>query len=140
MKSIQEIERLRTEELEQIGNDTSVNVPSGLKDRLADMITAKAAMESGCQGMKPAQGKRIVRIGATAVSAAAACMALFFTIRQQPEDTFSDPRLAYAELERTFSYISSKVDKGLAIASEAEPVIGRTSSIISGIRPAPYKQ
>lgn len=138
MKSIQEIERLRTEELEQIGNDTSVKVPSGLKDRLADMITAKAAMESGCQGMKPAQGKRIVRIGATAVSAA--CMALFFTIRQQPEDTFSDPRLAYAELERTFSYISSKVDKGLAIASEAEPVIDRTSSIISGTRPAQYKQ
>ncbi len=64
-----------------------------------------------------------------ATTTAAACLAVFLTVRNQPKDTFDDPHLAYAELEKTFSYISSKVDKGLEIASEAEPVFTKTAVI-----------
>ena len=45
--------------------------------------------------------------------------------------TFDDPLLAYAELEKTFSYISSKVDRGLDLASAAEPALEKTAGAIS---------
>jgi len=42
---------------------------------------------------------------------------------QEPKDTFDDPMLAYAELERTLNYISSKMDKGRDIATRAANII-----------------
>ena len=41
----------------------------------------------------------------------------------EPKDTFDDPKQAYAELERTMSLISSKMQQGMELASEAVPVI-----------------
>ena len=58
-------------------------------------------------------------------------MGLILAIPSQPKDTFSDPELAYAEIEKTFLYISSKMDRGLEIASEAEPVLETANNAIN---------
>ena len=51
-----------------------------------------------------------------------------------PKDTFTDPMLAYAQIEHTFSYIESKMEKGLEIAAEAEPSLEKTNRIINSIK------
>lgn len=66
---------------------------------------------------------------ALAAAAAAACLILFVTVPHQPKDTFDDPMLAYAELEKTLGRISSKLDKGMEIAAQAGPAIEKTTSI-----------
>ncbi|GEM_PF-303651 len=48
-----------------------------------------------------------------------------------PQDTFSDPMLAYAELEKTFNKISSKIDQGMELARSSEPEFEKVEKIIN---------
>ncbi len=48
-----------------------------------------------------------------------------------PQDTFSDPMMAYAELEKTFNKISSKVDQGMELARSTEPEFEKVEKIIN---------
>lgn len=128
MKNIKDVENMSLKALEAIAEDGTIEVPEDIRDRILEIAAAGAVLEEdGVQAMKNA--KRIMRlIPYTAVAAAAACLLIFLTVPKEPEDTFDDPLLAYAELEKTFSYISSKMDKGLEIASAAEPVFEKTSA------------
>ncbi len=123
MKHIEDIEKMSVEELISIAEDMPVEVPDDLDKNISEAIMAQAAL---ADIPKAAQTVRRLILATTA---AAACLTVFLTVRNQPKDTFDDPHLAYAELEKTFSYISSKVDKGLEIASEAEPVFTKTAGI-----------
>lgn len=51
---------------------------------------------------------------------ACAALAAVLLVPRTPRDTFDSPELAYAELERTFAYISQKIDKGTGIATSGE--------------------
>ena len=54
--------------------------------------------------------------------------------RNRPKDTFSDPQQAYAMLEASLSYISSKMEKGMdSITSGTGAVLTRTSEIMDNI-------
>lgn len=139
MKSIDEIAGMSPEELERVADDISIEVPERIGEKVADSITAQAAI-TDMSAEKQAGNHRLsvkrhllLNIG---LVSAAACIIMFFATplfktSGQPEDTFDDPRLAYAELEKTFSYISSKMDKGLEIASEAEPVFEKTGKVFN---------
>ena len=50
---------------------------------------------------------------------AAAAAAVIALPQRGPKDTFDDPRLAYAEVEKVFRTISDKMNDGLDIAREA---------------------
>lgn len=127
MKHIEDIEKLEADELIRIAEEDRTEVPDRLKEDIADIIAAKAAI-SDAAGKTSERKSMTGRIIFT-VSAAAACLMMFFMTPRQPEDTFDDPKLAYAELEKTFSYISSKMDKGMEIAAEARPAIEKTSGV-----------
>lgn len=123
MKHIEDIEKMSVEELISIAEDMPVEVPDDLDKNISEALMAQTALAD-----IPKSAQTVRRL-LYATTAAAACLAVFLTVRSQPKDTFDDPHLAYAELEKTFSYISSKVDKGLEIASEAEPVFTKTAVI-----------
>ena len=96
-----------------------------LEEKLKAAVLASALTEE-----KKVSGKRskaVVRSVAMAVAAAA--LALLLQIPTGPKDTYDDPDAAYAELERTFTYISQKIEKGAEIASRAEEPIESLKNI-----------
>lgn len=127
MKSIEDIRNMSIEALEAIADDASVKAPESLNGRLEDAMTAVSLK-------KEKSTRRSVYYAAFGtLAAAAAGLAVLLSLPTQPKDTFTDPAEAYAELEKTFSYISRKVEMGRSIVEEAEPAMEMTSNIIDKI-------
>ena len=95
-----------------------------LEDRLEAAVLAAAIVEEGKR--KRAVSRTVLR---WAVPAFAAALALLLAVPSRPKDTFNDPALAYAEVERTFAYISQKIDKGAEIAAKAEEPVSTIKNI-----------
>lgn len=96
-----------------------------LEDRLKAAVLAAAITEE-----KKTAGRYrrpVLRWAVPAVAAAALAVLLAFP--SGPKDTFSDPALAYAEIERTLAYISQKIDKGTEIAAKAEEPVETLKNI-----------
>lgn len=127
MKNIEEIQNMSLEALEEIADDQSVKAPESLNGRLQDAMAASSLKK------EKNSGRRVFYTACGALAVAAASVAVVVSLPTQPKDTFTDPLLAYAELEKTFSYISSKVDMGLDIVEDAEPAMEMTSNIIDKI-------
>lgn len=125
MKRIEDIERMSLEDLMEIADDSSVKAADGLTEKISEGISATEIMRDG---------RNRARFAAGAVSiAVAAGLAILLALPHQPKDTFDDPALAYAELEKTFAYISGKIDRGLDIVEEASPALERPSEVINKI-------
>lgn len=154
MKNINELERLTPEQLEQIASDESVRVPADLKASLEALAGAAELAESGrpesavCSATATPGAdaknfrKRQLRpfrnvfpwIAIPAVAAAlAAAFLVFRGITPQPRDTFSDPYLAYAEIQKTFSRIAESGDQAARIAGGAVPVMEKTEELLNRI-------
>ena len=107
MKSIKEIENMSLEQLEAVSMNEDIAVPEGFATRL----------ENSLEGRK---GKvKVVRFVAAAASVAVLAGIGFGIAKWQdePKDTYNDPYLAYAELERAFEMISTGINKGLDMAN-----------------------
>ena len=91
-----------------------------------------ASWEAGQGEASPEAGRRAVRLRWAAAAAAAAAVALTVTLSvpSRPKDTFSDPLLAYAEVQKTFDRISSRGEQAMEIAGKAVPVMEKTDEII----------
>ena len=112
MKTIDEIQRLSTEELERISLDESIPVPEELSGRVQRAV----------------RGRTIRWALPTGIAAAVAVLlAVGLTREPEPKDTFDDPYLAYAEVERVFSRISGTVAYGAAKVSETEKTLDKYS-------------
>lgn len=132
MKKSEDIENLGLEDLEAIAGDQSVKIPPTLDGRIADTLTA-AVMAEESENRQP-ESTRIVRYSIIgSVAAAAAGLALILIPGNSPRDTYDDPAAAYAQLEKTFSLISSKISEGVEIASEAKPIVEKTNNVINRI-------
>ncbi|MBO4498655.1 MAG: hypothetical protein J5732_00175 [Bacteroidaceae bacterium] len=132
MKQLEEVENMSLETLETIAGDQSVKIPPTLDGIIADTLTAAALSEKGGTGYrKRTPIARYCIVGSAA--AAAAGLAIILTLGNSPRDTFDDPAIAYAQLEKTFSLMSSKINAGIEIASEAKPVIEKTNEAINKI-------
>lgn len=130
MKRKEDIERMDLEELEKIASDSSVPVPEGLHRRVEDALTAACAVKS-VPGRK---AWRFALIPAAVAVAAALTVGLNYqSASRMPADTFTDPREAYAELERTFGYISSKINTGREMTDAALSQVDKASRIIDSI-------
>ena len=146
MKDINEIERLTPEDLERIASDESVRVPADLKASLEALAGASKVLEdrptasgvfhgfaekrlSRKSSSRPSQGLRAWYWAVPAVAAALVAAVLVF--RSQPKDTFSDPYLAYAEVQKAFGQISEKGEAAAAIAGNAVPVMEKTEDLLN---------
>lgn len=128
MKNIEEIEQMSLEALEAIADDITIQAPAGLDSRIEAAIAADTVVKE----KKARHSARYATWGTLAAAAASAAIVL--SVRSsQPKDTFTDPLLAYAELEKTFGYISSKVDMGRSIIEDAAPAMEMTSNILDKI-------
>lgn len=125
MKRIEDIERMSLDELLNIADDSSVNVPERLTEKISEGISATEIRR---------ESRNRTRFAAGAVGlATAAGLAMLLALPHQPKDTFDDPALAYAELEKTFAYISGKIDRGLDIVEESSPALEKPSQVIKKI-------
>ena len=113
MKTLEEIENLSIEELEQKAAESAAPVPDGLERRLRQALAAREIADAA----KP-RPARWIPYASLAVAAAAA--ALVVLPQRGPKDTFDDPRLAYAEVEKVFRTISDKMNEGVELVREAE--------------------
>lgn len=123
MKGIEEIENLQMEELERMAEDCSIAVPEDLALKVESALIATA-------GARKAIARAWKLTGIVSLAGAALAAVLFVGSPRQPKDTYSDPLLAYAEIERAFNYISQKTGSGLEVAQEAAPVIEKTINVI----------
>lgn len=117
MKSLKDIENISLEELEAVSLDDSIAVPEGFAQRLQERL--------------PGRQVRMVRFIAAAASVAVLAGVGFGIARWQnePKDTFDDPYLAYAELEKAFAKMSGEIQKGLVMAEESEAAMYKVTSI-----------
>ena len=126
MKTLEEIENLSIEELEQAAAGSAVPVPDGLERGIRQALAARELAQEARP--RPA---RWAPYAALAVAAAAAVVIL---PQRGPKDTFDDPRLAYAEVEKAFQMISDKMSVGADLAREARTVSENTLNILENIQ------
>ena len=129
---MKEKDKMSMTELEAIALDGSIRVPENLRDDIRTGLDTLAFL-SETRAVRP---RRIVRIASIAAS-----LALFAGIgfgidsyRSRPKDTFSDPQQAYAMLEASLSYMSSKMEQGMdSITEGTGAVLTRTSELMESI-------
>ena len=128
MKSIKEIENMSLEELIAVSLDEATAVPEGFAERIGKQVEAhKIAkdLENDADRVKTVRW-----IGAAAAVTLLAGTGLgIANWQKQPKDTFDDPYLAYAELEKAFATMSDSLQKGIAMADKSEDIIDRTINV-----------
>lgn len=107
MKTLDEITRLSAEDLERIGSDERIPVPEDLEVRLP--------------GRHPEHAWRI----AAAVALLIGVGVSGYLGLQQPKDTFEDPYLAYAAVEKAMNRIAGTVQYGAEKIAETESAIDK---------------
>lgn len=122
MKSIQEIERMSLEDLERIASDERIEVPNGFTQKIeAQMIAEDLRVES----VTPSRWIGI----AAAVAVIIGVGIGIFGLQNEPKDTFDDPYLAYAELERAFATMSQELRKGFEMADRSEEIMDKAAAV-----------
>ena len=103
--------RLSAEDLERISLDESIPVPEELSGRV------QAAVRKPVRWALPA--------GIAAAVAVLVAVGLTLTWNPEPKDTFDDPYLAYAEVEKVFAKISGTVAYGAEKVTESEQTLDK---------------
>lgn len=130
MKSLKEIEDISLEELEAVSQDEAMTVPEGFRQRLEAELDAQNKLETIKE--EPRKIRLVPVIGVAASVLLLIGIGLGIARWQsEPKDTFTDPYLAYAELEKAFSTMSEGMNKALAMADKSETIIDRATSVFS---------
>lgn len=129
MKSVKDIENMSLEHLEAVSMDESIKVPEGFAERMKDEVGILERLTED----EPQKAGRVMTLRVASIAAAVAILAGvgFGVLRWQnePKDTFDDPYLAYAELEKAFAKVSDGMQKGLAMVEESEAAMDKVTSI-----------
>ena len=154
MKRYSDIEQLDLAQLESAAAGEDVKVPEDLAERVESAMAAAilaggnevletdtrpAKLEAG-GGPAPMstsrRGRKRIWLPLAGIAAAAA-MALLLILPHSGDarlqDTYDDPKQAYAQVEETFRMISSKMAGGVALAAESGRQAGRPAQIIDKI-------
>ena len=118
MKSIKEIEQITAEELEAISLDQTIGVPHDLDHRIQSRILGK-------------KKKAYTMISAAAAIAVIAAGLGISLLKNEPKDTFDNPYLAYAELEKAFARMSESMKRGMDMVETSESVIKKSTEIFN---------
>ena len=129
----EEIERLSLDDLKRMMTDPQTVVPEEMRTRLRDIACA-ARLDAG--GMASLDGHRQESVrrrylwlrGLVPAMALAALAAVLLLNRRspQPKDTFTDPKLAYAELTQAFALFGEALQTGSADAATAFSEFGQS--------------
>ena len=136
MKTLEEISRLGAEDLERIALDESIPVPEELSSRVQAALEEQAGADrptttDGWTATRRRSGNLSPRKYEASIFAVAAAIALFalgtvfLTREPAPKDTFDDPYLAYAEVEKVFSKISGTIAYGAEKVNESEQTLDK---------------
>lgn len=134
MKSIKDIEDMSLEQLEAVSMDESITVPDGFAARMKENADAAVTVGLLTGNESEGQGRRKVVRYVAAAASVVIMAGVGYGIAQwqsQPKDTFDDPYLAYAEVEKAFEKISSSINRSLEMAGETEQVIEKATSVFS---------
>ena len=136
MKRIEDIEKMGLEELEAAAMEENVEVPQGLAGRIQERIlAAELAKESPIE--KPQiQRKRILQFSGIAAAAVVILALVLLKPGMQKDtlqDTFEDPYLAYAQVEKAFAEISSKMSLGVEMVAQAKPLAEKPMEILNNV-------
>lgn len=109
-------------------------VGKAFEDMTYDEISERTGMSSQTMRTQLSLARKTLRRRfAWGFAAVAIVVAVFLAMPHRPKDTFTDPVQAYTELEKTFGYISSKIDMGEAIARSAETKLDMAEDILNKI-------
>lgn len=134
MKSIRDIENMSLEQLEAVSMDESIAVPDGFTARMKENVDAAVTVGLLTENESGERNRRtIVRYAAVAASVAVMVGAGYGIAQwqNQPKDTFDDPYLAYAEVEKALARMSDTINAGLAIAEDSEETVDRIMSVLT---------
>ena len=130
MKSLKDIENISLEELEAVSLDGSIRIPEGFAERLQESIEAQQKIERLDIADRAARTVRLTFVSAAASVAVLAGIGLGVARWQnEPKDTFDDPYMAYAELEKAFAKVSGGMQKALAMAEESEAALEKVAEV-----------
>ena len=113
MKTLEQMSRLSAKDLERISLDTSIPVPEELSGKV------QAAVRKPRRWM--------LHAGIAAAVAVLVSVGLTLSWNPEPQDTFDDPYLAYAEVEKVFAKISGTLAYGAEKVSESEQTLDKLS-------------
>ena len=116
MKSIKEIEKITTEELEAISLNENIAVPKDLDHKIRSRILSKKKKVYGMISVAAAVTVIVTGLGMS-------------ILNNEPKDTFDNPYLAYAELEKAFATMSEGMKKGMDMVESSESVIKKSTEI-----------
>lgn len=116
MKSAKDIEQLTIQELETISFDEKITVPDDLDYRIQSRILSR-------------KKKTYSMISAAAAAAVIVTGLGISFLNNEPKDTFDNPYLAYAELEKAFATMSEGMKKGMGMVETSESVIKKSAEI-----------
>ena len=128
-----------TEEASAAGAGVAADspAPAWVSGQKSPEMTATPDREQGLRAKKAFFDGMFLRrplFWASAVAAALVAGVILFTaVPRQPQDTFSDPYLAYAEVQKTFDQISRRGEEAASIAGNAVPVFEKTEDLINRI-------
>lgn len=120
MKSVKEMENMSLEQLEAVSMNEDIAVPEGFRERL-DRTLNEARQKRRYRMMAGIAASVMLLLGAGYGAA---------EYMDRPEDTFDDPYLAYAEVEKALAMMSEGMKKGLDMAEESEIIITQTTQIL----------
>ena len=120
------------EQLEAVSMDESITVPYGFAARMKE--NADAAVTAGLLTGNESEGqgrRKVVRYVAAAASVVIMAGVGYGIAQWQnhPKDTFDDPYMAYAELEKAFATMSGGMQKGLAMAEKSEATLDKVAEM-----------
>ena len=101
MKTLKDIENISLEDLKDVSMDESIAVPEGLSERVLRIAGREVTR------------RRILTLSGTAAIIVLAIGLSLSRTDSEPVDTFDDPYLAYAELERALTMVTEGMQKGI---------------------------
>ena len=117
------------EQLDAVSMDGNIIVPEGFTERLkADFGTLERLTADDPQNAGRTRTIRFVSMAASVAVLAGIGLGIA-KWQNEPKDTFDDPYLAYAELEKAFARMSGEIQKGLAMADKSEAALDKVTSI-----------
>lgn len=118
MKSIKEIENMSLEQLEAVSMDEGIVVPEGFESQLReDFGTLERLTSDDAEYGLKVRTVRIIFVAAASVAVIAGIGLGIAGWQDEPKDTYNDPYLAYAELEKAFEMISTGINKSMDMAN-----------------------
>jgi len=139
MKRIEDIEKMDLGTLEAISEDRSIEVPADLREAVKAVLPKEKTeaepvrffgkrTENGKEAKPP---KRWIRPLAVAASLAAVAVGGLTLYRNAPlKDTYEDPYLAYAEVQKALNRISGSMSDGVNSLEKTKEYIDLPANII----------